>query len=375
MGLPKKRNSDSMMQYFALVADVKSAGLTLTRAQWNFAIAFAAKYATRASRTEMESTMRLWRDMEKGADIKGNYVTFNLLFDVAAKAGNFALAEMIYKEMDNRGIEFNRFHHVTLIHYFGLRLDSGGVRAAYKEMVEAGEMVDTLTLNAVIAGLLRCGEEDAADETYQRMRNSQPLLNTAHKPPKAYSTGKAITKALMMFSRLAKQHPEMKGKFQSGVDISPDLRTYKLLIDHYAVRLGDLSKVAQCLDEMKQSEIRVHPTIFLAIFKGFTAHGGFPGSEWSYQRLRGVLSALFQSYKEAPNDFKIEHWLVLWTLRAVHRCGSSENVVETFQDLSKCWSIPEDRLAQTQTFFEFILEGKDSRATQRSLEGNGHHSA
>jgi pentatricopeptide repeat protein len=366
MGLPPKRDSDSMMRYFALVADVKSAGLTLTQRQWNHALTFAATYAAKASTTEMESTMRLWREMERGANVKGNEITFNILFDVAAKAGNFALADMIFKEMVNRGFGFNRFHHVSLIFYFGLRLDSGGVRAAYREMVKAGEMVDTVALNAVISGLLRCGEEDAANETYQRMRHSQPLFNKVPRPPKDNSTEKVVSRALMMFSKLAKTYPSMRINFQAGVDISPNIRTYKLLIEHYALRIGSLKHVAQYLDEMMLAGIRPHPTIFLAIFKAFKWHGGFPGSEWSNEHLQMMLSAMFQAQKEMKDDFRIEHWIVLWALRAVKKCGSPESVEETFQSLSECWTIPEDRVPYTHSFFESILDGSDEQRAHRS---------
>lgn len=142
MGLPPKRNSESMMRYFALINDVKSAGLTLRKAHWNYALAFATKYSSRITTTEMDTALRLWKEMELTAGVKGNEVTFNILFDVATKAGNFVLADMMYREMEKRGFQYNRYHHVSLIHYFGLKMDSSAIRAAYKDMVDAGEMID-----------------------------------------------------------------------------------------------------------------------------------------------------------------------------------------------------------------------------------------
>lgn len=99
MGLPPKRNSESMLRYFALIADVKTAGLTLRRTHWNYALAFATKYTARVTPTEMDTALRLWQEMERSPNVKGNEVTFNILFDVASKTGNFALADMIYKEI------------------------------------------------------------------------------------------------------------------------------------------------------------------------------------------------------------------------------------------------------------------------------------
>lgn len=359
MGTPPKRDVESMLRYFALVADVKNAGLTLRRTQWNFALAFATKYATRTTTQEMESALRLWREMEKEAHVLGNDVTFNILFDAAAKSGNFTLADMIYKEMENRGIEFNRFHHVSLIHYFGLRLDSGGIRAAYREMVDSGEMIDTVVLNCVISGLLRCGEEEAAEETYQQMRNAHALASDM--PQRDYRMNKVVTRVLIMFSKVGKQHPELKESLQTRIQLAPDLHTYKLLIQHHAIKVGNLAKVAQFLDEMKRLKVFVHPTVFLALFKGFHQHGGFPGSDWSGQRLSGVLTALYQAKDTNGNAFKIESWLVVWALRAVKKCSSNDAVLETFDAMSERWDLEGERLQFIHAILENILQDKDMK--------------
>ncbi|KJZ72715.1 hypothetical protein HIM_07907 [Hirsutella minnesotensis 3608] len=357
MGTPRRRNSNSMLRYFALVADVKNAGLTLRLSQWNYAMAFAAKYTSRTTIKELEPTLRLWKEMEREANVSGNEVTFNILFDVAAKAGNYILADLIYREMDKRGIEFNRYHHVTLIHYFGLKLDSSGIRAAYREMVESGEMIDTVVLNCVIAGLLRCGEEGAVDETYERMKYYHSLAPDL--PKRNYSLNKVITKALMMFSRVGKRYPNLKKGFQSQVRLSPDLRTYKLLVQHYAIKVGNIHKVVQYLDEMKHLNVPLHPTVFLALFKGFYLHGGFRGSDWSDARLRSVLAALYQQRDLHANQFRIDRWVVIWALRAVKKCSTEDTLAGTFASLARRWSIRADRQPFMHSFYENIRQGRD----------------
>ncbi|ODA78098.1 hypothetical protein RJ55_06701 [Drechmeria coniospora] len=360
MGAPPKRDMESMLRYFALLSDVKNAGLSLRRSHWNFALAFATKYAAWTTSREMESALRLWREMERDANVMGNDVTFNILFDVASKAGNFTLADMIYKEMECRGIEFNRFHHVSLIHYFGLKLDSGGIRAAYREMVEAGEMIDTVVLNCVISGLLKCGEESAADETYDRMKDCHALATDL--PQRDYAMNKVVTKVLMMFAKVSRKHPALKEAMQTTVRLAPDLHTYKLLVQHYAIRTGQLAKVARYLDEMKHLKLSVHPTIFLALLKGFYHHGGFPGSDWSEKRLEGVLSALYQARNEHPRGFRVESWLVIWALRAVKKCSSTEVLMQTFDDLSRIWDIKPEGLPFIHAIYDNILRGKDMKS-------------
>ncbi|KAF7563335.1 hypothetical protein G7046_g802 [Stylonectria norvegica] len=367
MGMPPKRNSESMLRYFALVADVKNAGLTLRRSHWNFALAFAAKYAARATSIEMESALHLWKEMERGAKIKGNDVTFNVLFDVATKAGNFALADMIYKEMESRGVAYNRYHHVSLIHYFGLKMDSAGIRAAYKEMVEAGEIIDTVVLNCVISGLLRCGEESAAEETYERMKQGHSLAPDM--PDRNYTMGKVITKVLMMFTKIGKQYPGMKINLQKNIQLSPNLHTYRLFVEHYAIKVGDLAKVAQYLDEMKYLKITIHPTIFLALFKGFYSHGGYSSSDWSEKRLEGVLSALYQARDEGARGFRIDRWVVIWALRAVMKCSTTEAVFRTFDAMAQRWDIPADRHPFMQSFLDNVTNGSDMKSSTGNWDG------
>lgn len=337
LGQPDKRNPKSMLRYFAVIADVKNSGFPLTRSEWNRAIAYAARYVGTITDAETESTLNLWREMERDAGIKGNDVTFNILFDVASKSGNFALAEMIYQEMENRGFAYNRYHYVSLIHYFGLKLDTDGIRASYKEMVEAGEMVDTVVLNCVISGLLRSGEEDAAETVYQRMKAG------THKgkgmPQRTYATNKMITQALMMFAKIGREHPPLQSQLQTSAPIAPDLQTYRLFIKHYGVQLGNLAKVAEYLDEMKYFQIQLHGGIFLSLFKCFDAHGGYPGSAWSEQRLYSIWNALLQALDEGVSGLTIEKWMAIWVLRAFNRCSTEKAVMEAYEAMESRWDL------------------------------------
>lgn len=359
MGLPHKKNTESMLRYFSLVGEVKKAGLTLRRSHWNYALSFATKYADHADAKEVDSALELWQQMERERLYRGsNDVTFNVLFDVASKAGNFDLAEMIYKEMVTRRIEFNRFHHVSLIHFFGLKLDSSGIRAAYKEMVDSGEMIDTVALNAVIGGFLKCGEEEAAEETYQKMKNSNiPVARNL--PPKDYFTDMVMTKILCMFAKVGRKHPELKGSLQTNVQLAPNFRTYRILVEYYAVKSGDLSRVTRYLDEMHHLHIPIHSTIFLALLKGFYVHGGVEGSQWTHDRLASVLAALYEARDEHARGLRIETWLVIWALRAVRKCSTREAVLNTYDEMQSRWDVPKHRLDFMDSFLDNLLQGRD----------------
>ncbi|CAJ2511256.1 Uu.00g068810.m01.CDS01 [Anthostomella pinea] len=352
----ERKDHKSMLRYFAVVADVKNSGFTLTRKEWHGAMSFASRYVATTTEVETEAALRLWRDMEVNAGIKGNEVTFNILFDSASKAGKFNLAEMIYEEMTTRGFPFSRYHHVSLIHFFGLKQVASGVRAAYKEMIEAGEIIDTVVLNCVIAGFIRCGEEDAADRVYEKMKASNANLKVV--PHRDYTMQKSITKVLMMFAKVGKKHPDMRSNFQQAALLSPDLRTYRILITHYGVRLGDLTKVSQFLDEMKLYKVPLHGSIFLALFKSFAVYGG-RGSDWSSSRLDSVWDAFLSALDSGADGLTIGTWLAMAVLNAFSKHSSRDQLLDIYECLRSRWDLNTADSEFMLGFLNRLLQGDD----------------
>ncbi|KAK0732684.1 hypothetical protein B0T21DRAFT_369473 [Apiosordaria backusii] len=338
LGQPPKLNARSMMRYFAVIGDVKNSGIALTRAEWNRVIYFGSKYVGRITEVENEAALKLWREMEVDAGIKGNDVTFNILFNVACKAGNFVLAEMIYREMEQRGHAYNRYHYVSLIYYFSLKYETGGMRAAYREMVLAGEIIDTVVLNAMISGLLRAGEESAADNIYERMKATNSDLGEL--PVKSAMSERAIAQALMMMGKLGRKFPEQQERFQSMALTTPDLQTYRILVNHYG-KIGDLGRVAMYIDEMKYFQIPLHGAIFLALFKGFARHGRLHRSAWSERHLEEIFKALVKTLDDAEAGVHVQTWLAVWALRAFDSCSVKRRVMEVYDLLKERWD-PEE---------------------------------
>ncbi|KAK4032578.1 hypothetical protein C8A01DRAFT_40983 [Parachaetomium inaequale] len=354
LGQPDERDAGSMLRYFEIIADVKNTGIALTTAEWNCAIAFASKYVGTVTETEVEASLKLWREMEVDAGIKATNVTFNILFDVACKAGNFALAEMIYREMESRGHYYNRYHYTSLIHFFGLKHETSGMRAAYREMVNAGEMIDTVVLNAMIGGLLRSGEEGPAEQLYERMKAATLGDETdggGSLPVRTPTSDRAITQALLMFAKIGRRHPASRPALQRMTLLSPDLQTYRILVNHYGVKRGDLARTAAYIDEMKFFKIPLHHAIFLALFKGFAHHGGYPRSAWSERRLAGIWNALLDAVDSGAAGLEIKTWLAVWALRAFARCSTRQRVLDVYDALKARWSLDE---ADEQFMIDFL---------------------
>ncbi|KAK4166222.1 hypothetical protein QBC43DRAFT_377505 [Cladorrhinum sp. PSN259] len=346
LGQPGRVKHKSMLRYFSVIGDTKDSGIPLTQAEWNCTIHFAAKYVHTVSETENEAALKLWREMEVEAGMKADGMTFNILFDTASKAGNFTLAEMIYREMEHRGFRYSRYDYVALIFFFGLRLETNGMRAAYREMVLAGEIIDTVVLNAVISGLLRSNEDWAAIKIYERMKQGNPHLREL--PIRTQLSDRAVNQVLQMFAKLGRKYPEGRPAFQRSALITPDFRTYDMLIKHFGVIHGDLDKVAKLITDMKTFEIPVHGAIFLSLFKSFARHGG-PYSGWTEQRLQTIWQAFLGALDGNAAGLEITLWMSLWILRAFARCysakgneGPDEKLYAVHHELKIRWELGAD---------------------------------
>ncbi|KAI0008443.1 hypothetical protein F4779DRAFT_452049 [Xylariaceae sp. FL0662B] len=364
LGMAERKDSKSMLRYFSVVADVKNCGFSLTRREWNTAMSFASRYVGTSTETEVEAALHLWREMEQAAGIRASDVTFNIIFDVASKAGKFSLAEMIYQEMNTRGFSFSRYHHVSLIHFFGLKLNTDGVRAAYKEMVELGEIIDTIVLNCVISSFLRAGEEDSAFRVYEKMKTS--IEGSTLTPDRNYTLQKSITKVLMMFARIGKKYPDMRPNFQQAALVSPDLQTYRILVNHYGTKIGDLTKVAQFLDEMKLYNVPLHGAIFLSIFKGFAKYGGV-ASDWSEQRLSSVWEAFLDALDSRTDGLYISTWMAMSILDAFARYSSREQMLDIYESMRCRWNLDMESSHFMLDYLNRCLQKKDwaGQFTQR----------
>ncbi|KAK2037302.1 pentatricopeptide repeat domain-containing protein [Colletotrichum somersetense] len=347
-GRVARKGMKEMLRYFTLIEDMKDCGIRIRRNEWNYALAAATKFVAKTTEVEAESALQLWKEMEVHKRSTPNSVTFNILFDAASKSGNYALAEMLYKEMKSRGIPFNRYHHVSLIHLFGLQKHADGVRAAYKEMVKAGETVDTVVLNCVIFGLLRCDEEKAVLKVYDFMKKTGSKHVVA-KP----GTAKATIEV----------DPNNEQQQQQQIaDVTPDLRTFRILINHFSIQSGDLAQVALFLEEMKTYKVPMHGGIFLALFQGFMRHGNVLFSAWTPARLENVLAALLQALDNNVQGLYLDTWLMMWALRAFMICiKRRKRVLEVYEEFRKRWDLPPNKVEHMESYLARLLNSKDAK--------------
>ena len=342
LSIVETKNHRSMFRYLSVVDDMKAVDLPLTNGEWSSAIAFVGRCFVRISAVEVENALRTWKEMELEAGIKGTQVTFNILFDIAAKAGKFALAEMIFKEMDIRQLRVNRFAYVGFIYYHGLKGDGTGVRKAYRDFVDAGHIVDTVVMNCVIASLIKADELAAAEQVYERMKNMLSKKTGAVLPQTTWKSDRDLGRVLDKAAKTHKNNKERLRQLQDEQLLAPNLRTFKIFISHHVSSTGELRRVTTLLNEMAALQIPTHGTIFVKLFRGFAIHGGVRYSSWTKSRLGSVWAALLQALNDQQPDVHVDKWMALWAIRAAVKCSGRDMALEIWEELKTRWK-PDER--------------------------------
>jgi pentatricopeptide repeat protein len=378
ISLPPVKNNRAMLRYLSLVDDMKEARLPLTRSQWNSAVHLAGRCFRKVLATEVEHAIRLWKKMEHEAGVRGNSATFNILFDIVVKAGKFVLADMVLAEMKERNLELDRFTRVGLIYAEGAKGNGEGVRAAYRSLVEDGEIVDTVVLSCVIASLVKAGEGSAAELVFERMKRlnarivkklnpvSSPNLQSRSLQPRQV---RDIGIALKLAAKSLRHSPTLLQMLQDSQLLTPGVVTFAPLISYHTISTGELDRVATLLHEMAHYGIPLNGRIFLMIMRGFSIHGGIRYSIWTQSRLESVWEAFWlavhttsseQGVDKPPSvgtnhDIYLSKWIVIWCLRAYHQCAGTGRMLEVWEQIRSKWEPEPEEMEQVQKHLGYLI--------------------
>jgi pentatricopeptide repeat protein len=362
----EEKNGDSMLRYLSVVDDMKSSAIPLLSSEWNSVISFVARYVARSTEVEVEAALKAWREMEYNAGVKADTCTFNILFDVASKAGQFTLAEMIHREMHSRGIEFDRYSHVGLIHFHGLRQDGDGVRAAFKALESAGEVIDNVVLNSLIYSFVHCHEATSAIAVYNFMKarvEINPLVLGD------FRARKEIARVLKIWASYIKNRPHTREAFQENTPMAPNFRTFRILFKYFGVKLGDLQQVANLVDDSIQLNIPLRGTHFLSLFQGFAQHGGIRYTKWTLPLLERTYTSFLDALDGQPIQYGVHNksnvlymskFMALSVLTAFSKCSGRSRTLEVWEELKERWKPDEDELDFMLTSMHQLFQGAET---------------
>ena len=357
LSVVETKSQKSMMRFLSVIDDMKVADLPIAEAEWNSAIAFTGRCFTRVTAVEVESALRVWKEMEQEAGVQSGKVTFSILFDTATRAGKFVLAEMILQEMANRRLPLNRFAQTGIIYYHGLKGDGQGVRKAYQALVDAGHIVDVVVMDCVVASLLRAGEAPAAEQVYERMKRMSARKAGVTYPLPTWRQTRELGRVLEKGACMFKKDPQKRQQLQDEQWLGPDLRTFTILIGYHIAVTGELRRAIRLLDDMQSLGIPMHGTIFLRIFKGFALNGGIRYTSWTKARLESVWNALRLALDDRVPDVQLQKWMVVWIMRAFAKCCGRVRALEIWAEIKTRWK-PDT--AENDTVHHILREILDS---------------
>ncbi|KAJ5113373.1 hypothetical protein N7456_001907 [Penicillium angulare] len=355
---PNQRWSDSR-RYLALVNDMIAAGLPMSLSMWTSAIHMAGQSNNgKVSKRRLIQAIGLWQHMEHFAGIRADNVVFTTLFDTAIKAGQFVVASRLEDEMHKRGKKFGREGLVSKILYYGIQKDSDGISATFETFIQSGELVDTVVLNALIGSYLRAGEVETAEHLYKRMMHvqtsryggslksnprfsNQPSLRTDFSSYRAET--KTLGRLLKMAPRLKKNSLKDHTALQNSLPMTPDTRTFYILLRYYARETGDLDMFMSILRDMERTfEVPPRHVVYLFLFEGFAAHGRRKKA-WSVERLRRTWLGFIDAVRDSRArvfafDLKNPH--MTWENPLVKEDPEVEDPAKEISDDSSSFYIP-----------------------------------
>ncbi|KAK0256140.1 hypothetical protein B0A54_01079 [Friedmanniomyces endolithicus] len=293
----------AMSRYFALLEECVAEGVPVEIEDWNTAIAFAGRWVRYTSSKEVKYAVETWMRMETEGQTVADDVTFNILFDVAVKAGRFALADTIFHEMKARDMPLTRYFRTSMIYYGGMRGDGEAVRQAFRDLVDAGEIIDTVVMNCVIISLVRAGEAAAAENVFLRMKHLvERKMGADHQGGgwrQDRELGSVLNKTAKKLRREREQHEQSffgshysadqrKEEVQQLTPIAPNAKTYWILIQHHAITSGNMERIQDLLGEMEDKGFKVRGSLYTHLLSGFCRHGGWAYTAWNRKALQDI---------------------------------------------------------------------------------------
>ncbi|XP_014558652.1 hypothetical protein COCVIDRAFT_24893 [Bipolaris victoriae FI3] len=343
----------AMQRYLSILDDMKNAHIHIIRSEWTSAIHLSGNAMGKIAEDKIQSALNIWRDMEHRAGIRGGYVTFNVLFTVSVKSGKYTLAETFLKEMQARKMPMHRHHRVSLLYYYGVLQNGNAVRRTYQELVAAGEIVDTVVMNAVIASLLRAGEPAAAEHVFERMKRLHALRASPAPGHTFFNRNWRDRRLLGMHFRdetrrlsHEKNEEELK-KLQDFAPIAPDSRTYGVLIRHHAGVAGNIDRVHELLQEMNWNSVPLEGTIFIVIFHGFNTFGGVRYSSWTASKLEKIWQRYLRALTEDLERTWVSSLSVIAALRAFAKCTAPERTLKAWEEIRNLWHHADEQELET----------------------------
>ncbi|RAL09014.1 pentatricopeptide repeat protein [Aspergillus homomorphus CBS 101889] len=312
---PENRRWVEARRFIALLDDMVDAKLSVSRALWTSAIHLAGRASGRVFKRDLARSIGLWQKMEHWGGVKADGVVFTILFDIAIKASQFTVADQLIAEMEERGLQFGRTGKVSNIYRYGQQQNVNGIRQAFNDFISSGEIVDTAVLNCLMASFISAGDVEAAEAIYAQMLknqaaapNTRAIRGNLTTSFVRYRTRSRKLNRLLEVSAPLKDHlPDHYRTLQEAFALTPDTRTFRILLSLYAHKIGDIEALMSIISDMeKLFPVPPRGLIYIFLFEGFALHGR-RREGWTADKLRVAwrtyLRALYESKARVEQEY------------------------------------------------------------------------
>lgn len=306
-----------MIRYLSILDDMRELKLPITRKEWITAISYVGQRCnSKVGPPEIVAVLKLCYELEEKAGAEPGPTLFNILLDMAYQAKQHSLISTILTEMEYRQITHDRYTYTTLLTWYGSIRDKSSVRETFKKLVQHGELVDTVIFNASLLAFIKCKQLDTAEEIFSRMKTlGKEYLDTPMKktlpsglnpdgspisPTRNPHASRQLGKQLKYEAKAHQRnnHPN-KVPFPGDLGLQtycgPNIVTFNIFLHRYCQQ-GDFEKVTTLLEEMKNWKISMEASIFISMFRGFSAFGEGRTrlSRWTAERIEVVYASLIR---------------------------------------------------------------------------------
>ena len=356
-----------MIRYLSILDDMRELKLPITRKEWITAISYVGQRCNnKVGPPEIIAVLKLCYQLEEKVGAEPGPTLFNILLDMASQAKQYSLISTILAEMEYRHIPHDRYTYTTLLTWYGSIRDASSIREIFKELVQHGELVDTVIFNASLLAFIKCGQLDTAEEIFSRMKSlGKEYLGTSVKrtlpsglnsdsspisPTRNPHASRQLGKQLKYEAKAHQQsnHPN-KVPFPGDLGLQtycgPNIVTFSIFLHRYCQK-GDFEKVTTLLEDMKNRKISLEASTFISMFRGFSAfgEGRTKLSRWTVERIEVVYASLIrkilQERKSQAGAIRLSTVLaceVIWAFSVTTR--SRARTMSVYKDMENLYRL------------------------------------
>ena len=317
-------------------------GGKLKQHEWNALVAHAGSGWRKTKLEDFGNAMKVFNDMRagklpgssdlsppdreflEGPAVQPDIYTYTSLLAIASRAKDSKNVYNVSSMLSMAGLPPNRITHLSLMRYFTLKGDLGGVRATLLKMRQQSLELGLDGLNAclwaygrntrvdIVMMIYRILRHNALPETYTRQNDTSDTIRRLGEEyifvdPELHPNAVTLTTVIQVMA--------YHGHFTSALNVFMDMLSFNNM-----EKGAPLEEISAGVYE--PTSYKPSLAVFRAIFLGFSRHAKHVqhDSDWTFDNL----SQLFDLFLELPPDSNLTHNTVYLIMLAFDKASGRD---------------------------------------------------